>query len=168
MLRQKDMDADWTRQSNDRRHYGYKAHVSVDRDHKLVRKFTVTPASRHESKVMSEVVDDDNSGDVVWADRGYASKENERMLSERGLVSWIMRKASRGRKLSEGDRRVNESRARDRARVEHVFGSMENELCGNKVRSIGLERAHVRIGLKMICYNMRRMLFLQVHRVQAC
>ena len=49
MLRQKDLDARWTKKYG-RSHYGYKNHVNVDSRHKLVRRFTVTDAARQDSQ----------------------------------------------------------------------------------------------------------------------
>jgi IS5 family transposase len=44
MLRQKDRDARWTKKHG-KTHYGYKNHISIDRKHKLIRHFEVTPTS---------------------------------------------------------------------------------------------------------------------------
>ena len=43
---QKDMDARWTKKHG-KSHYGYKNHVNVDRTHKLVRRYHVSPFSGH-------------------------------------------------------------------------------------------------------------------------
>jgi len=40
---QKDMDARWTKKHG-KSHYGYKNHVNVDRTHKLVRRYHVSPS----------------------------------------------------------------------------------------------------------------------------
>ncbi|MFA0813855.1 IS5/IS1182 family transposase, partial [Microbulbifer epialgicus] len=45
-------------------------------------------------------------------------------------------------------------------RVEHVFGSMENEQGGMFVRTIGLARANVKVGMMNLVYNMRRFVSL--------
>ena len=58
-LRQKDVDATWTRQ-NGKRHYGYKNHVSIDRKYKLVRRWEATTAATHETTVMEQVIDGGN------------------------------------------------------------------------------------------------------------
>ena len=41
-LRQKDLDARWTKKHG-QSHYGYKNHINIDRTHKLVREYTVSP-----------------------------------------------------------------------------------------------------------------------------
>ena len=55
----------------------------------------------------------------------------------------------------------NKARSKVRARVEHVFGAQSNDMGGTLVRSIGLARATVRIGLKNLAYNMRRLVQLE-------
>ena len=48
-LRQKDTDARWTKKRG-QSCYGYKNHVSVDRDTKLIDRYEVTASSRHNSR----------------------------------------------------------------------------------------------------------------------
>jgi hypothetical protein len=74
-LRQKDRDARWTKKHG-RSHYGYKNHISIDRRHKLVRRYTVTNAARHDSQEFDTVLDDTNTCRDVWADSAYRSAES--------------------------------------------------------------------------------------------
>jgi len=153
--RQKDTDARWTKKHGTS-HYGYENHVNVDRRHKLIRRYQVTDASVHDSQVVDDVLDDDNTARDVWADSAYRSAETERKLKERGLKSGIHRKACRHHPLSARERQGNRTRSKVRARVEHVFGAQANDMGGTFVRSIGIIRAKARIGLKNLAYNMRR------------
>lgn len=157
---QKDTDARWTKKHG-RSHYGYKNHVNVDRRHKLVRRYQVTDASVHDSRVLDEVLDADNTASGVWADSAYRSAEIEAKLEERGLQSRIHRQGRRNKPLTEREKRGNTPRSRVRARVEHVFGAQSNDMGGVLVRSIGLVRAKARIGLKNLAYNMRRLVQLE-------
>ncbi len=72
---QKDMDARWTKKHG-RSHYGYKNHVNVDRRHKLVRRWRVTDAAVHDSQVVDDILDLDNTASEVWADSAYRSAEH--------------------------------------------------------------------------------------------
>jgi IS5 family transposase len=157
---QKDTDARWTRKHG-KSHYGYKNHVDVDRRHKLVRRYEVTAASKHDSQVVDDILDPDNTASDVWADSAYRSAEIEAKLAEKGLKSRIHRKGHRGKPLSEREKRGNRTRSKVRARVEHVFGAQSNDMGGTLVRSIGLVRAKARIGLKNLAYNMRRLVQLE-------
>ncbi len=157
---QKDTDARWTKKHG-KSHYGYKNHVNVDRRHKLVRRYRVTDAAVHDSQVVDDILDPDNTASGVWADSAYRSAEIEAKLEERGLKSRIHRKGHRNKPLSEREKRGNKTRSRVRARVEHVFGAQSNDMGGTLLRSIGLVRAQARIGLKNLAYNIRRLVQLE-------
>ncbi len=158
--RQKDKDARWTKKHG-RSYYGYKNHVSVDRRHKLVRRYTVTDAARHDSQELDAVLDPDNTASDVWADSAYRSAETEAKLAERGCKSRIHRRAARNRPLTEREQQANTTRSRVRARVEHVFGDQAHAMGGKLVRTIGLVRAKTKIGLQNLAYNMRRFTYLE-------
>ena len=81
--RQKDTDARWTKKHG-KSHYGYKNHVNVDRRHKLVRRYQVTDAAVHDSQVVEDILDADNTASDVWADSAYRSAEIEAKLGEKG------------------------------------------------------------------------------------
>lgn len=153
-LRQKDVDARWT-VKNEQNFYGYKNHVGVDRTHKLIRRYHVTPASVHDSCAFDEVFDARNAAKDIWADSAYRSKEREGMLKARGYRSRIHHKGSRGHHLSEAKQAVNTRRSKTRARVEHVFGA-QAQMGGKLLRSIGSVRARANLGMKNLVYNMQR------------
>ena len=157
---QKDVDARWTKKHG-KSHYGYKNHVNVDRRHKLVRRYRVTDAAVHDSQVLDDILDPDNTASDVWADSAYRSAAIEATLDEKGLKSRIHRKGRRNKPLSERETQGNKTRSKVRARVEHIFGSQSNDMGGTLVRSIGLVRAKARIGLKNLAYNMRRLVQLE-------
>ena len=157
---QKDTDARWTKKHG-KSHYGYKNHLNIDRRHKLIRRYSVTAASVHDSQTIDDLLTTDNTASGVWADSAYQSKDIEEKIKEKGLMSRIHRKACRNRPLRDWEKAGNRSRSRFRVRVEHVFGAQRNDMGGTLVRSIGLVRATARIGLKNLAYNMRRLVQLQ-------
>ena len=65
--RQKDVQARWTKKHG-LSHYGYKNHISVDRQHKVIRMYTVTSAEVHDRQVFEALLDGHNSNADVWAD----------------------------------------------------------------------------------------------------
>ncbi|MEL7503103.1 MAG: transposase, partial [Cyanobacteria bacterium J06554_6] len=56
---------------------------------------------------------------------------------------------------------ANRERSKTRAKVEHVFGAMVNEMGGKAIRTIGLARATALLGLKNLTYNLKRFVFWQ-------
>ena len=56
-------------------------------------------------------------------------------------------------------RRVKGRKSKIRAAVEHVFANQESRM-GLFIRTIGLARARLKIGLVNLTYNIRRLVFL--------
>lgn len=162
-LRQKDLDARWTKK-NEETHYGYKNHVCIDNEHKLIREYEVTSAEVHDSQVLLEILTENDSRQV-WADSAYRSEEIELMLAVSGYRSCIHERAYRDRPLTAHQKAKNQAKSRVRARVEHVFGSMTNEQDGLHVRVIGILRATAKVGLTNLVYNLRR--FVSLSRIAA-
>ena len=154
-LRRKDCDARWIRK-NGQSHYGDKNHINVDRRHKLVRDHDVSDAAVHDSQVLDQILDDDNTASDVRADSADRSAEIKEKLKDKGLRSRIHRKGKRNKPLSDREKKGNKTRSRVRVRVEHVFGAQSNDMGGPLIRSIGLVRARARIGLRNLACNMRR------------
>lgn len=107
------------------------------------------------------MLDGDNTARGVWADSAYRSKETEAMLATRALTSHIHRRASRNKPLTPRQEAANKTRSQVRARVEHVFGTQHTSMGGKFVRTIGIVRAAVKIGMQNLAYNMRRLVVLE-------
>ena len=179
-LRQKDRDARWTvkfSKAKPRRDgtpqvdlavpaFGYKSHISIDRRHGLIRGWTATHAAAHDGARLEDVLGSGNTAAAVWADTAYRSAKNEAMLAARGLVSRIHRKKPQGRPMPERTRRANAGKSAVRSKVEHVFAHQKG-LMGLVVRSIGIARARVKIGLVNLAYNIRRFVWLSGKAVPA-
>ncbi len=159
MKRQKDEDARWTKKHG-KSHYGYKNHVNIDKDNKLIRRYKVTDASVHDSQVFDDVLDEDNSGRSIWADSAYRSQTREQQLQAQGYRSRIHRKPNRNRPLTQQEQAANHRRSKVRARVEHVFGDQRTRQGNILVRTKGKVRAAIKIGMMNLTYNMRRLEFL--------
>src|SRR5665213_156034 len=140
--------------------FGYKNHVSIDRVFGLIRNWTATNAAAHDGARLEDVLDRGNTGGEVWADTAYRSEKNEAMLSRRRLVSRIHRKKPKGKPMPERTRIANARKSKVRSAVEHVFAHQKG-LMGLCVRTIGIARARVKIGLANLAYNMRRLVWLQ-------
>ena len=156
---QKDTDARWTKK-NQETHFGYKNHVSVDNQHKLIRNYQVTSAEVHDSNVFIDLLVD-NSSKSVWADSAYRSEAIEDSLEDEGYRSHVHKKGKRNKPLTEAEKQANTKKSRVRVRVEHVFGSITNEQGGLYFRVIGAARASIKIGLMNMVYNMRRYVTLR-------
>ena len=172
-LRQKDRDARWTvkytkaKPSEDGTPrvdlaipaFGYKNHVGIDRRHRLIRRWTVTDAARHDGALLPELIDRNNTASEVWADTAYRSQANETFLASRLLRSQIHRKKPTGRPMPHRTARANARKSAVRSAVEHLFARQKGPM-GLFIRTIGLARARTKIGLANLVYNMKRMVWL--------
>jgi IS5 family transposase len=179
-LAQKDRDARWTikytkakpKDDSPQRvdlaipAFGYKNHIAIDRAHGLIRSWTATHAAAHDGARLEAVLDRSNTGSAVWADTAYRSAKNEAMLARRGFSSRIHRKKPKGKSMPERTRIANARKSKVRSAVEHVFAHQKG-LMGLVVRTIGLQRARIKIGLANLAYNMRRFVWLQLKPTEA-
>ena len=137
----------------------------MDRRHKLVRRYQVSDAATHDSKVLDDILDGDNTALGVWADKRLSLGGDRGGAEEEGVRSRIHRKGPPQQPLSEREKQGNKTRSSVRVRVEHVFGAQSKDMGGTLLRSVGLARAKARIGLKNLAYNMRRL--VQLDRLAA-
>ena len=156
---QKDKDARWTKKHG-KSFFGYKNHVNVDKTHKLIRDYEVTDAAVHDSRVFETLLDKNNTSKDVFGDSAYRSAAAEARLKACGFRCRIHVRAARGRPLSKAKAAANRVKSRIRARIEHVFGAQETAPGGRIVRTIGIVRARLKIGLQNLAYNMRRLMTL--------
>lgn len=97
----------------------------------------------------------------LWADSAYRSKALVKTLRDRGYKPRIVFKAKCGQKLHARQVKLNKAYARSRTRVEHVFGSMHNDIPAQVMRCVGKVRSRSWIGLRNLCYNIKRYCYLE-------
>ena len=156
---QKDIDARW-REKNGEKHFGYKDHVKVDSDSKMIVDFSVTDAAVHDSQAIVDLIDDKDN--VLNADSAYTGKELHDKIREKNpdIILNIHEKGYRNKPLSEEQKASNKEKSKVRARVEHVFGHMTNSMGGMTTRVIGIDRTTCVITLKNLAYNLSRWAYL--------
>ena len=155
--RQKDVDATWSKKHG-KSHFGYKLSINVDNKHKIIRRIETDTASTHDSQHFDNVFDTNNTSRDVYADRGYPSEEREDWLKANEYRNQIQRKGKRNKPLSECQQQRNKRIARTRARVEYVFGAIE-QMGGKLLRTIGQTRANFAMTMMAACYNLKRLVY---------
>jgi IS5 family transposase len=159
--RHKDIDARWTKKNNET-YYGYKNHAKVDSKSKLIDNYVVTDASVHDSQTLGDLIDEKDQGQELYADSAYVGQEQ--VIDERKMINKVHEKGRRNKPLTEEQKASNNKKSKTRARVEHVFGFMEQSMKGLFVRSVGKKRAEGIIGLINLTYNLYR--YEQIVRLQ--
>lgn len=161
-LRQKDLDARWTIKGG-KTYYGYKNHINIDTKNKIIRSYNVTAATEHDKYSLDGLLQAvPNNEKKVWADGAYFNEEQERKLQENGYASRIINRTKNFPEHS-SIHRENSRRSKIRKRVEHAFGFMQNSMKGKFIRTVGLIRATMKIGLMNLIYNLCRC--EQIHRI---
>jgi IS5 family transposase len=136
-------------------HYGYKAHVSVDEEHTLIRAVSLTSASVHDSREFENVVRGDEQ--MVVADKAYASRARAAWLAARGIENGILRKAARGHPLGEPGKRMNKFLSGVRCRIEKIFGWWKRCTGYRRVRYVGGASNRLELEFKCVCWNLKRL-----------
>lgn len=173
-LRQKDRDARWTVKFSKAKErpdgtkppidiaiptFGYQNHIAIDRGFGFIRTWTATDAAAYEGARLREgLLDKSNTAATVWADTAYRSAANEAFIEKNGFVSRIHRKKPKGRPMPDAVRRANALKSTVRSRVEHVFAEQKDRM-GLFIRTIGIARAKVKIGMANLVYNVKRLVF---------
>ncbi|MBZ5776110.1 IS5/IS1182 family transposase, partial [Rhizobium sp. VS19-DRK62.2] len=80
-------------------------------------------------------------------------------LQDNGLKSDIHQKKPKGKPMPEAMSRANGRRSKVRSAIEHVFARQKDKM-KLFVRTIGISRARVKIGMANIAYNMLRYVWL--------
>ena len=154
-LAQKDLDARWTKKNNIN-YYGYKNHIKVDGKSKLIAKYEITDASIHDSQLLEKLIEIKDANQEIYADSAYVGEIQENIISKYEMINNIHEKGYKNKPLTEEQFESNRKKSKIRARVEHVFGFMEKNMNGMKIRTIGIERAKASVGMLNLVYNMFR------------
>ncbi|MEP7171120.1 MAG: transposase [Bacteroidota bacterium] len=75
----------------------------------------------------------------------------------------IHEKGYKNKPLSDLQKESNRIKSSKRARVEHIFGFIETNMKGTCIRTIGIARAKVNIGITNLTYNICRAVQLGIN-----
>jgi transposase, IS5 family len=154
-LSHKDTEARWT-SKNGEDYYGYKNHIKVDSRKKFIDGYFVTDASIHDSMAAEDLLTKKDKGQPLHADSAYTGERLEKAISKSGMTNKVHEKGYRNHPLTEKQKKSNNKKSKIRARVEHVFGFMKQSVGNPIIRTIGLARAKIKIGLLNLTYNLFR------------
>lgn len=151
----KDIDARWTKK-NGETFFGYKNHAKVDTKSKFIDKYKVTDASIHDSQALDDLLEEEDKGQDFYADSAYTGKHQEKIIGKYEMNNKVHEKGYRNKPLTDQQKANNKEKSKTRARLEHVFGFMEQSMNGLIVKSVGIKRATGIIGLINLTYNLFR------------
>jgi IS5 family transposase len=135
-------------------------HAAVDQTHTMIRHVTLTSANVHDSQEFETVVQGDE--EMVMADKAYWRRERSEWCGRHGVANGILRKAARGEKLPASAVRANRLFSSIRCQIEKVFGWWKRSAGYRRVRYVGREPNRLELEFKSICWNLKRLVNLQV------
>lgn len=142
-------------------HFGYKAHIGVDKESGLVHTVKVTAANEHDVTVTSELLTGEE--EEVYGDSGYlgAEKRPEALKKNKAGKSVhykINRRPSQSKNKSARSqaqiKRHEHEKSSVRAKVEHVFAVVKLQLCFRKTRYRGLRKQIAKMNIMFALANL--------------
>ena len=158
--KKRDPDAHQTKKGNTW-HFGYKAHIGVDRDSGLVHTVEATPANVHDVNMTPKLLHGEE--ETVNGDSGYTGadkREDAIVRNNKGkkIQYKINRRPSQIKKLSKSGQYKAKKREHDkssvRAKVEHVFGVVKGLLKFKKTRYRGLRKQSAKFNIMFALANL--------------
>jgi len=146
-----DAEASYTRKNN-KSYYGYKAPISSDARHQLIRTAQISTAQAQDAHLFERVAPPEST--IIYADKAYDTKANQAWLRQRGIKSGIQ---ARHIKLSQRDRNNNKRKGQVRRHVERIFGHLKKWQHYRRVRYLGLRKNQLELTLKAVAYNLKRL-----------
>lgn len=153
--RHKDINGRWT-EKNGETYYGYKNHIKGDTKSKFINKYAVTDASVHDSQALDPLLDTKDADQDLHADSAYTGEKHEKTIEKYNMKNKVNEKGYRNKPLTSEQNANNRIKSKTRARVEHIFGFMEQSMNGLFIKSVGIVRATGIIGLINLTYNLFR------------
>lgn len=144
-------------------HFGYKAHIGVDKDSGLVHTVKVTSANIHDVTMVPELLTGDE--DSVYGDSGClgAEKREDAVLFNvngqgKRIRYKINRRPSQSKHADNRSRgqikRREKEKSSVRAKVEHVFGVVKGQLRYRKTRYRGLRKQIAKLNILFALANL--------------
>lgn len=158
--KQRDPDAHQVKKGNNW-HFGYKAHIGVDKDSGLVHHLKVTAANVHDVSETSELLTGEE--ETVYGDSGYlgAGKREDAVVCNKqgGKIKYnLNRRPSQLKKLSKSGqqyaKKAEHKKSSVRAKVEHVFGVVKGLFGYRKTRYRGLRKQTAKLNMLFALANL--------------
>jgi IS5 family transposase len=157
-----DTEAAWIKKAG-KLHFGYKQHTVSNQDG-FVLGIHTTAANESDIKNLRTALDTIvlPQRTAVFADKGYASAENDKILADKKLKNRILNKAQKNKPLTELEKKINKKISQTRYKIERTFGSMKRWFKTGEARYIGKAKMHSQHLLQGICYNLYRVPLVRI------
>ena len=135
-------DGTWAKKGS-KSEFGYKVHTIIDKEHQFIRRFDTTTASMHDSQI-----DLSQKGETVYRDKGYFGTIPFASMDK------TMRRAVRGKPLSEKNKRRNRAISKVRGLVERPYAVIKRVFRSGHVMVTTHLRVHTKNLFTCFSYNL--------------
>jgi IS5 family transposase len=149
----RDADAGFTVRRN-KTYYGYKGHIGMDSDSKMIHTTEFTTANIHDSDLFDYVITGKEK--YIIADKGYANEKRKARLRRQGVYCGILDKGYRNRPLSTKQKVRNKKLSAVRNAVERPFAYAKHVLNYTRCSYYTLARNRFQFNMVALVYNIRR------------
>jgi len=153
----RDADANFTVKRN-KTYYGYKGHIGMDSDSKIIHTTEFTAANVHDSDMFDHITIGKEK--YIIGDKGYANKKRKTHLRGQGIYCGILDKGYRNRPLSNKQKNRNKKLSAIRNAVERPFAYAKHVLNYNRCSYYTLNRNRFQFNMVALIYNIRRYITL--------
>ena len=142
-------------------HFGYKAHIGVDKDTGVIHTLKATAANEHDVTITADLLTGEE--DEVYGDSGYlgadkrleAKKKNNRGKRIKYLINKRPSQSKNNSARSQGQiKRYERAKSSVRAKVEHVFAVVKLQLRFRKTRYRGLPKQIAKLNMVFALANL--------------
>jgi IS5 family transposase len=144
-----DKDARFGCKGKDKFWYGYKKHVSVDMGSGLIEKVAVTPANKSDASGLKHVCPKDR---MIFADKGYCTKEAQMTMQKRGCHSGAILKNNMKEKNKDRDKWISKVRSP----FENIFSKH-----ARRTRYCGLAKVQLQVFMEALVTNIKRLIVIE-------
>lgn len=137
-----------------RYYFGYKGHIGLDMESKLINKRVFSPANEHDSNFTEKLAD--LKAKALLGDKGYADDRIKIMARQFGWYYGILDKAYRNRPLSSTQHKRNRKLGRIRAVVEHPFAWMKTQAKALKASARSQAKNALIFDFSCMCWNLKQ------------
>jgi IS5 family transposase len=102
----------------------------VDTKSKFIDNYKLTDATVHDSQPLDYLLTEEDKGQDLHADSAYRREEQEKIVSKYEMINKVHEKGYRNKPLTEEQKTNSTEKSKTRARVEHIFGFMEQSMSG--------------------------------------
>lgn len=152
-----DTEGSWLKKGKQSK-FGYKKHVLTDKEG-LILSIVTSSANVNDTRMLGELLKKTEleAGTQIFADKGYSSASNRRLIEAKKCKSRIMHKKPKNKNMPKRIDIFNSKVTEVRYKIERTFGSCKRWFKSGVARYKGKEKMHTQNLIEGMAYNLYRL-----------